>query len=126
MGDISDNLSRHEFACKCMCGFDTVDYELAQILQDIVDHFKEKYPDKDIWIKINSGSRCKVHNASVGGGSKSQHLKGRAADFVINDVHADEVSEYLIIKYHDKYGIGRYAGRTHFDSRHAMARWDNR
>ena len=128
MGDLTANLSRHEFACKCGCGFDTVDYELVIVLQETVDHYKEKYPEKNIWIKINSGCRCKKHNTSVTGNpeSKSQHLYGKAADFVINDVHEDEVAEYLIKRYHDRYGIGRYTGRTHFDSRRAMARWDNR
>ena len=125
MGNISKNLSRHEFSCKCGCGFDTVDFELARVLQEVVDHFQAQ-SDKDIRIHINSGSRCAGHNASEGGGLKSQHLIGRAADFYLDHVHPDKVADYLEAKYHDKYGIGRYIGRTHFDSRGAMARWDNR
>jgi uncharacterized protein YcbK (DUF882 family) len=124
-GDISRNLSRREFACHCGCGFDTVDFELAKVLQDVVDHFQEGTLTK-IRIHINSGCRCKKHNANEGGSLKSKHLIGRAADFYLEHIHPDKVADYLESKYHDKYGIGRYIGRTHFDSRRAMARWDNR
>ncbi len=33
-------------------------------------------------IKVNSGFRCKIHNAEVGGVETSLHTKGRAADCV--------------------------------------------
>ena len=43
---------------------------------------------------INSGWRCKKHNAEVGGGDKSAHLKGLAAD-----IRADDSSHrYHILK----------------------------
>jgi hypothetical protein len=41
-------------------------------------------------------------------------------------VHDDKVADYLEEKYPDKYGIGRYIGRTHLDIRKTKARWDNR
>jgi len=31
-------------------------------------------------IMVNSGFRCQVHNAAVGGASSSQHMRGEAAD----------------------------------------------
>ena len=126
MGDISRNLSRHEFACQCGCGFDTVDFGLPPAIQGAVDRFQDKYPDKKISVIINSGSRCEKHNKAVGGSDKSQHLFGKAADIVIAHVHADEVADYFERTYPQSHGVGRYIGRTHIDDRAAMARWDNR
>ena len=110
---------REEFACKCGCGFDTVDYELAEVLDDVRRHF-------DSPVRINSGCRCISHNHRVGGSSHSTHVDGRAADFIVSGIHEDEVADYLETKYPDKYGIGRYNGRTHIDTRSGKARWDMR
>ena len=133
MGDLTNNLSRAEFTCQCGCGFDTVDYKLIDVLQKTVDHFQDKYPQRVIRIKINSGNRCSRHNGNTAGASSgSQHLYGRAADFIIFDagpgvaIPADEVAEYLLDHYPASLGIGRYYGRTHVDSRAGKARWDMR
>ena len=66
MGDLSENFSRSEFACKCGCGLDSINIGIAhriQLIRDIV-----RVP-----IKINSGCRCLNHNESVGGGRRSFH-----------------------------------------------------
>ena len=36
-------------------------------------------------IVVNSGFRCPVHNAAVGGVANSQHMKGEAADITCDD-----------------------------------------
>ena len=123
MGDISRNFSRVEFECsptECGCGFDTIDAGLVNILEQVRFKFKQAP------VTINSGCRCEAHNFDVGGAVYSKHLKGRAADFVVSGVHADTVADYLIATYPGKYGIGRYNGRTHVDSRDGEARWDSR
>lgn len=117
---------REEFRCKGTscgpdgknCGFDTVDYELAEVLDDVREHFGKP-------ITITSGCRCPVHNKSVGGASKSVHMTGQAADFRVKDVHADDVHNYLVGKYPGRYGIGLYhnPGRVHVDVRKQEARW---
>ena len=119
MGDLTKNLSRSEFACQCGCGFDTVDYELAIVIQDIRDNFGEA-------VHINSGCRCEIHNKAQGGTSGSLHTMGRAADIRVNNTPSDLIYDYLDNLYPDKYGIGRYSGRTHIDTRKYKARWDNR
>lgn len=119
MGDISKNFDRSEFACKCGCGADTVDVELITVLEDL--RYRFVFP-----IVINSGTRCGRHNKAEGGGKNSQHLDGKAADFVVKGVQADEVADCLEQLYGTKYGIGRYNGRTHLDVRSTPARWDNR
>jgi len=138
MGDLTANLSRHEFACKCGCGFDTVDIALAHILQDTADYFYHARPPsvQRVSITINSGCRCREHNLDVGGSVNSRHMDGNAADFkikyVMNDgqkmqVHPDKVASYLDTKFKKKYGIGQYRGRTHFDtSSSGRRRWDKR
>ena len=119
MGDFTRNFSRHEFACKCGCGYDTADFELIIVLQLIADYF-------DAAVSISSGSRCYMHNTKVGGGKTSQHLYGRAADITVFGVHPDEVANYLERVYEGKYGIGRYNSFTHIDTRSWKARWDER
>ena len=114
------NFSRKEFACKCGCGFDTIDYELLEVLKDIRIYY-------GVPVLINSGCRCVSHNHSVGGSPHSQHVLGRACDFVVKGIDADEVADYLESKYQGKFGIGRYNGRTHIDTRsNGPARWDKR
>lgn len=116
MGDLSDNFSRSEFACKCGCGFDTVDIDLVRVLENIRAHF-----DKPI--VISSGARCVVWNTTCGGSSRSQHLLGRAADIMV-----DGIDPELVYELADQMGIGgagKYATFTHCDTRtNGPARWD--
>lgn len=113
------NFRREEFTCECGCGFDTIDYELLEVLEDVRQHFGNP-------IIINSGCRCVSRNHAVGGSPHSQHVIGRAADIVVKGIEADSVADYLENKYQNKFGIGRYNGRTHIDTRSGKARWDNR
>jgi uncharacterized protein YcbK (DUF882 family) len=119
MGDLSKNLSRSEFACKCGCGHDTVDVALVRAIQDSADYFNAR-------VFINSGTRCPEHNTAEGGSPGSQHILGRAADYRLEDVSATALADYLEFMYPYKYGIGRYTGRTHLDTRGRKARWDKR
>jgi uncharacterized protein YcbK (DUF882 family) len=114
---ISKHFSRSEFACQCGCGFDTVDHELINVLEDV----RELYGP----VNINSGSRCVKHNKAVGGSDKSQHLYGKAADIVTTESAIIVVANYLEKTYPDKYGIGRYTNpsRIHIDVRPDKARW---
>ncbi len=119
---------RSEFACKCGCGFDIVDYELAEAMDDVREHFNAP-------VIIISGNRCESHNEKVQKRhnvsyvpftSKSKHKDAIACDFKVVGVHEDDVADYLEKKYPNKYGIGRYRGRTHLDVRPNKARWDKR
>ncbi len=117
MGDISASFNRSEFKCRCrLCEFDTIDAELINVLQDVRDYFGSP-------VNINSASRCKHHNAKEGGAKTSQHIYGRAADITVTGVPAAYVQRYLLGKYPDQYGIGRYSNFTHIDTRNYKARW---
>ncbi|MFA5630330.1 MAG: D-Ala-D-Ala carboxypeptidase family metallohydrolase [Porticoccaceae bacterium] len=110
MTRISTNFYRAEFACKCGCGFDTVDTELINVLQEIRYRFGKP-------ITITSGCRCASHNAKVNGAKGSQHMLGRAADIKVADTSPKDVYDYLTAAYPDVYGFGLYPTFTHVDTR---------
>lgn len=116
MGNLTKNFSRKEFACKCGCSFDTIDFELINVCQDVADNFRDV-------VYVNSGCRCESHNEIVGGSENSQHLYGRAADLRLKHTGPDKVHAYLTKKYPDQYGIGKYNTFTHIDTRNLRARW---
>ena len=118
MGDISENFSRHEFACKCGCGFDTVDVELVWLCEEVREINGNRR------LTPSSGCRCHTHNINVGGSPRSQHKKGRAADFLIPD--PQRVYDELCRRHPDHYGFGIYDWGVHVDSRSAPVRWDSR
>jgi len=122
------NFTRDEYACNCGCGFDTVDYELDIVMDDIREYFNRP-------VHINRGASCVDHNEVIqkianpnyiAFSSDSQHLYGKGCDFWVEFVHEDIVADYLEEKYPNKYGIGRYKGRTHIDVRKYKAGWDKR
>jgi len=117
VGDLTQHFSRHEFACKCKCGRDTIDFLTLTLLEDVRDHFNQP-------ITVHSAFRCPAYNAMVNGAENSQHLVGRAVDFVVTGVLPEEVASYLKWRYPGKFGIGSYKSFTHFDTRSGpAARW---
>lgn len=120
MGDLSKHFSRREFACKCGCGFDAADIELVDVLEDL-----RRWGGP---VTITGPNRCEAWNAQTPGASPdSTHVKALGADVKCRFKSADEVADYLEQKYPDKYGIGRYKGRTHIDVKPGPARrWDYR
>jgi len=113
MHKLSEHFSRHEFACKCGCGFDTVDVELLIVAELIREHIGAYTP--------NSACRCISHNKNVDGSRKSMHLFARAID-----VPADnpiELYNFLDKEFPDTYGIGLYSTFVHIDTREKKARW---
>lgn len=119
MGDLTENFSRSEFACKCNygCGYDGVKLSVVYGLQIIRDHFGKA-------ITVTSGCRCGSHNKSIGGRSNSKHLFGIACDFVVEGVSPDEVADFIDDYFGGNNGVGMYRDFTHFDTRtDKRARW---
>lgn len=117
MGDLTEYFSRDEFKCKCGCGCNTVDAELLEHLMEVRIHFGKP-------MTITSAHRCSSHNKKVGGGSNSQHLYARAADFQISGVSPAEICSYIEgHDWSDKCGLGKYSTFTHLDTRGSKARW---
>ncbi len=94
------HFKKEEFNCKCGCGLNNINYNLAKILEDIRFHFGGNP------VIITSGTRCEKHNKTVGGIKGSEHLKGNAADFYIKGINTSILLNYTntlkasgIIKY---------------------------
>lgn len=108
-----------EFACKCGCGQCLINDELVEILTSVREFFQSP-------VTITSGNRCKMHNRTCGGSSRSQHLVGTAADIVVKDIAPSTVANYIESKFVPG-GLGRYEGFTHVDVRdigdRKPARW---
>lgn len=112
----SQYFKRAEFACKCGCGDAQINLALLPVLNDVREHF-------GVPVIVNSGKRCEKHNKAVGGAKFSKHVLGDAADIVVKGVDPSEVHAYLIKKYPDKFGIGKYNNFTHIDVRKGKSRW---
>ena len=108
-------MQRSEFACRCGCGFSTIDYEVVAACNAIREHFGKP-------LTVTSGCRCKAHNRAAGGSDASQHTQGRAADIVVEGVPASNVQAYVEREL-DMGGVGKYEDFTHIDSRGGKARW---
>lgn len=121
MGDLTPNISRHEVACNCGCGFDTIDYQTAIIVQEACDFFSAQIGRK-CYLDINSGCRCFAWNDHINGAENSQHLYGRALDHSIREVTTEELYLFYAGRFPLKYGIGRYKNFIHFDTRTGEAR----
>lgn len=114
---VSEHFNREEFACKCGCGFATVDVKLIQLLETVRNHFNAP-------VTISSGCRCKAYNAKIGGAKNSKHMEGIAADITVKGVSPDEVHKFITEHVGNYWaGIGKYATFTHIDSRQTPARW---
>lgn len=113
---ISKHFKRSEFACRCGCGFDTVDVETLDVLETVRDMFGV--------IRVNSACRCSAYNMKVGGASRSQHIYGRAADIESANVAPGVVFSFLTTNYPGRFGFGLYSNFIHIDTRSGdPARW---
>lgn len=115
--------SKEEFACKCggrYCnGYPaSIDMDLPKIADKIRERIKKPIP-------VNSGLRCKQHNANVGGVSNSQHLYGTAADLGkpagVTPKEMAAIAEELMP---NTGGIGIYSWGIHIDTRETKSRWN--
>lgn len=122
-----------EFRCKCgKCeGFPPEG--ISPVLIGLLTNIRKRY---DHPIIIKSGYRCPDHNKAVGGAKASQHMYGRAADFVIKGMELADCFESIALDYGDlpiglainiskdasmHNGIPR--GFIHIDTRGQRARW---
>ena len=96
MGDLSDNFNRHEFACKCGCGFDDVDDYHVEQLQEVRNI-------TGISMTINSGCRCTEHNEDIGGAENSEHTTGEGSDVAIDNSR----DRFRLVEAAIKVGINR-------------------
>lgn len=117
MGDISKHLNKFEIACKCGCGLASMDSEILKIFDKIRDiHGKP--------LIINSGCRCKKHNAAVGGKETSAHLPDENGKCHALDIQcANSHDRFDIIHLAVSFGISRigiHKSFIHIDTRREL------
>jgi uncharacterized protein YcbK (DUF882 family) len=114
---LSQHFSQNEFACHCGCGKDAIELEVVCILEDVRTHFNAP-------VAVNSGVRCLEWNRKQGSKDTSQHVKGFAADIAVKGVSPKDVANYILDRYPNVGGLGRYKRFTHVDVRIGRkARW---
>ena len=82
------NFTREEFICPCGCGFDDIDPLIVSTLQRLRDEVQRP-------VVVNSGCRCRSHNAAVKGSKSSQHLRGKAADIKIEGLTSGQIIDII-------------------------------
>lgn len=115
--------TKAEFKCECggkYCnGYPTdIDMNMVKFADAIRQRIGKPIP-------VNSGLRCKTHNANVGGVSNSQHLYGTAADLGcpsgVTPAKMAAIAEEVM---GNTGGIGIYSWGIHIDSRKTKSRWN--
>ena len=119
---LSANFKTGEFHCQGVncCTQTPIDDKLVEFLQKIRDHFGKP-------VLINSGYRCKKHNAQIpNAGTRSKHMDGMAADIMIRGIAPKEIARFaesIGVK-----GIGCYDTAAdgyfvHIDTRESKYFW---
>ena len=115
--------TRDEFACKCggrYCNGYPAEIDAGMV--KITDQIRARIGKP---IHVNSGLRCNVHNANVGGVSNSQHLYGNAADLGCpsgcTPAQMASIAESIM---GNTGGIGIYSWGIHIDTRSTKSRWN--
>jgi len=73
---LSKNFNVAEFTCKCKTEFCKASFISLRLIQ-LIQKTREVL---GVSLRINSGYRCQVHNARIGGKNLSYHILGQAAD----------------------------------------------
>ena len=114
---ITPHFKVREFACSDGSDVVFVSQTLAEILENIRQHFGAA-------VTVTSGYRTVSYNKTVSGSSSaSQHCNGLAADIKVAGVAPAAVADYAEQLLGDHGGVGRYGTFTHIDVRADKSRW---
>ena len=112
---------REEFACKCGKYCDGYPVEPSEDLIRALDEIRERAGSP---IYVNSGIRCRQHNAETpDASSTSRHMDGDAADIRSNDKTPRELYNIACSVIGNTGGVGLYSWGIHVDKRGYYARW---
>ena len=89
-GDLTNNFSRWEFACKDLCGLDCPDRAFVDHLQAFRNHV-------GVPVHVNSGCRCEAYQKDMlrrgyKPSPNSKHLLSLAADIVVDGLSPVQVA----------------------------------
>lgn len=115
--------SKKEFRCKC--GGKYCDGYPAEIDLTMVRYADEIRRRIGKPLGVNSGLRCRQHNANCGGATKSQHMYGTACDLgKPSGVTPAEMARIAEEVMGNTGGIGIYSWGIHIDTRKSKYRWN--
>nr|DAF27230.1 MAG TPA: peptidase [Caudoviricetes sp.] len=115
--------------CRCKCGgryCNGFPVEMAEETVRLADEIRRR---AGVPLNVNSGVRCKQHNADVGGVWNSLHLTGQAIDLApiggnISTTRLQEIVEQVQVeKMPGRGGLGRYDWGVHVDNG-KYSRWN--
>ena len=118
---------REEF--RCQCGGKYCNGFPAEPVEETVRLADEIRRRAGVPLNVNSGVRCKQHNADVGGVWNSLHLTGQAIDLApiggnISAARLQEIAEQVQAeKLPGRGGLGRYDWGVHVDNG-KYSRWN--
>ena len=118
---------REEF--RCQCGGKYCSGFPAEPVEETVRLADEIRRRAAVPLKVNSGVRCKQHNADVGGVWNSLHLTGQAIDLApiggnISVARLQKIAEQVQAeKMPNRGGLGRYDWGVHVDNG-KYSRWN--
>lgn len=121
---LTENFELSEFASKDGAEFPGLVIEnlrrLANNLQVLRDHLNAR-------ITVNSGYRSPAHNTKIKGAKDSQHMKGTAADIVVDGYAPNQVFDAIEDLQNKGLmeigGLHAYNSFCHIDIRGVKARW---
>lgn len=117
-GQITPHFSWEEAACRDGCAMSLKVREEVRRTAEWAERVREALGGHPM--KVLSWYRCQRWNARVGGVPGSQHLLGRAIDFVIRDLSPTKTqAEIVLLELYPSLvrGLGKYASFTHIDRR---------
>ena len=115
--------------CRCKCGgryCNGFPVEMAEETVRLADEIRRR---AGVPLNVNSGVRCKQHNADVGGVWNSLHLTGQAIDLApiggnISTTRLQEIAEQVQAeKMPNRGGLGSYDWGVHVDNG-KYSRWN--
>lgn len=125
MGDLTENFSLKEFACKN--GVQVPDVYMENV-QELAENLQMLAYFINVPIYINSGYRTEEYNKKVGGSKNSQHLYAKAADIRLKTGMStaciyDIIRGLIRTGQMRQGGVGLYNTFVHYDIRGTKARW---
>lgn len=121
---LTTNFTLSEFASKDGAEFPE---EIIPKIRELADNLQVLMDEVCKPITINSGYRSPEHNKNVNGAKNSFHVKGMAADIVIEGMTPrevfDKIEELQAAGKMDIGGLHAYKTFTHYDYRGHAARW---
>lgn len=85
--NITEHFTVSEMACKCGCGSCNMETDFMIMLEKL-----RKMIGKPII--VTSGMRCPQHSVAVGGYSNDAHVRGFAADIIVDGLTSYDIAEY--------------------------------